>query len=134
MTDLKEIEETFALLDDWDDRYAYLIDLGRKLPAYPQDRRTEAYEVKGCVSKVWMILTTDHDRLRIQADSNGVITLGLIALIIAIYDDKPFSVLHTIDIEDIFDRLGFAEHLTINRRNGFFAMVETIKTYIATCK
>ena len=127
MTDLQTIEDTFNLLDDWEDRYAYLIDLGRDLPPFPEDQKTEAHLVQGCTSRVWMILSTEHNVLEIKADSDAHIVRGLIALVIATYDGKKITEISDIDMHAIFERLGLAEHLSPNRRNGFFAMVEKIK-------
>lgn len=128
VTDLKDIQDTFALLDNWEDRYAYLIDLGRKLPPYPEAARDETHLVKGCTSQVWMILKTEDGRLAILADSDAHIVRGLIALVIAVYDGQPVEKISEIDMEAIFSELGLSEHLSPNRRNGFFAMVGKIKS------
>lgn len=126
--DLEEIKATFSILDDWEDRYAYLIDLGRKLPPYPDAARDEAHIVKGCTSQVWMILTINDGRLAIMADSDAHIVRGLIALVIAVYDCRSVSEVASIDMEGIFKELGLSEHLSPNRRNGFFAMVGKIQS------
>lgn len=126
---LDEIEETFAILENWEDRYAYLIDLGRKLPPFPDEAKTEDFIVRGCTSQVWMILTRNDDgRISIQADSDAHIVRGLIALVIAVYNGAKVDDIKNIDMTAIFDRLGLAEHLSPNRRNGFFSMVERIKS------
>ena len=129
MPTLNEIQETFALLDDWEERYAYLIDLGRKLPDFPDDYKNECNLVKGCTSQVWMILKEDNGCLSIQADSDAHIVRGLIALVITTYNGQPVSNIQNIDMKAIFADLGLSEHLSPNRRNGFFAMVEKIKTF-----
>lgn len=131
MTDipkLAEIEETFSLLNDWEDRYAYLIDLGRQLPHFPDDQKTDSNIVRGCVSRVWMITDVTADGvLHVRADSDAHIVRGLIALVLAVYNGCKVPDIQAIDIKAIFERLGLAEHLSPNRRNGFFSMVERIK-------
>ncbi len=129
MPPLEEIQETFALLDDWEDRYAYLIDLGRKLPDFPENYKNECNLVKGCTSQVWMVLKEEEGHLSIQADSDAHIVRGLIALVIATYNNQPVSELTEINMESIFEDLGLSEHLSPNRRNGFFAMVGKIHSY-----
>ena len=125
---LNEIKETFDLLDDWEDRYAYLIDLGRKLPEFPDIYRNDINLVKGCTSQVWMVLKTDNCMLDIQADSDAHIVRGLIALVIVTYNEQAVSDVANIDMEQIFTDLGLSDHLSPNRRNGFFAMVEKVKS------
>ena len=131
MLDLTEIQETFSILDDWEDRYAYLIDLGRKLPDFPDNYKNECNLVKGCTSQVWMILREQDGKLSIQADSDAHIVRGLIAIVIATYNNQPVTELSNINMESIFNNLGLSEHLSPNRRNGFFAMVEKIKSFSA---
>jgi cysteine desulfuration protein SufE len=125
-TDINEIKETFALLHDWEDRYAYLIDLGRKLPDYPDDARDDVHLVKGCTSNVWMILNVVDGVICIQADSDAHIVRGLIALVVATYNGQSVDDIATIDMHQIFIDLGLSQHLSPNRRNGFFAMVERV--------
>lgn len=124
---LQTIIDTFSILDDWEDRYAYLIDLGRNLPSFPEDQKTEANIVKGCTSQVWMVLTIKNDKINIIADSDAHIVRGLIALVIAVYNDKSIPEMQSINIEALFSEIGLSDHLSPNRRNGFFAMVERIK-------
>lgn len=126
---LSEIEETFSLLDDWEDRYAYLIDLGRKLPEFPETYKNECNLVKGCTSQVWMVLKVDNGVLTIQADSDAHIVRGLIALVLANYNEQKVEDITSIDMEQFFSDLGLSDHLSPNRRNGFFAMVEKVKSF-----
>jgi cysteine desulfuration protein SufE len=126
---LPEIQETFALLDNWEDRYAYLIDLGRQLPPFPQALKTDETIVKGCTSRVWMVLTNQDGRVEILADSDAMIVRGLIALVIATYGGEAVDSLKDIDMEQIFSDLGLSDHLSPNRRNGFFAMVGKIQSF-----
>ncbi len=128
--DFTTIKETFSLIDDWEDRYAYLIDLGKNLPPFPGECKTEQHLVKGCTSQVWMILGKNNDStLNVKADSDAHIVRGLIALVIAIYNGMPLNEINSIDIEQEFNDIGLSDHLSPNRRNGFFAMVERVKAF-----
>lgn len=126
---LSELTENFSLFDDWEERYRYLLDLGKMLPPMDDILKTEGAEVKGCLSKVWMVSTEREDgRVHFIADSNGDITRGLIAILLAAYQDKTRAEIAAIDIEVIFKELGLDEHISPNRRNGFFAMVGRIRS------
>ncbi|PCH98822.1 MAG: cysteine desulfuration protein SufE [Alphaproteobacteria bacterium] len=129
MTKLQDIQDTFSLLDDWEDRYAYLIDLGRNLSDFPDEFCHDAYLVPGCTSRVWMILSFQNDAISIQGTSDAHIVRGLIALVIATYGGKTVTEVGQVDMEAVFKDLGLSEHLSPNRRNGFFSMVEKIKQY-----
>jgi cysteine desulfuration protein SufE len=127
MPTLQTITDTFSILDDWEDRYAYLIDLGRNLPPFPEEQKTDENIVQGCTSQVWMVLNIENDVINITSTSDAHIVRGLIALVIAVYNNKSLSDIKNIDIDDIFNDMGLSEHLSPNRRSGFFAMVEKIK-------
>lgn len=120
----------FALLDEWEERYRFIIDLGRQLPAMPEELKTEENRVHGCISRVWMvskIAATVPPRLDFLADSDAQIVKGLIAILLIIYANRtPQEILET-DIQEIFERLGLEQQLSPNRRNGFFAIVNRIK-------
>jgi cysteine desulfuration protein SufE len=128
---IDEINENFALLDEWDDRYRYLIELGRMLPPLPDAAHTEANKVQGCASQVW--LTTDiapgpsGPVLRFVGDSDAHIVRGLIAILLAIYSAKPARDILATDALVLFDRLGLREHLTPQRSNGLKSMVGRIR-------
>jgi len=123
-----ELLENFSLLDQWEERYAYLIDLGKRLPEFPESQKTEANLVRGCTSQVWLIEQKGQgDTINFLADSDAHIVRGLIALLYAVYNHRSKSEVAVFDIEDFFARLGLAEHLSPSRRNGFFAMVGRIK-------
>jgi len=133
---IDEIIDNFELLDDWDDRYRYIIELGRALPALPDDARTEANKVRGCASQVWVTTQTrpngaEGPVLEFDGDSDAHIVRGLIALLKVAYDGKLLAEIPSIDIEAMFRRIGLDQHLSPNRRSGFFAMVEKIKTLSA---
>ena len=125
---LEELTENFALFDDWEERYKYLIDLGKNLPAMPENLKTEDTMVQGCTSRVWMICETDEaGRHHFTADSDAHIVRGLIAILLTAYQNKTAEEIAGIDIEESFQNIGLDQHLSPNRRNGFFAMVERVK-------
>ncbi|MBX6421447.1 MAG: SufE family protein [Nevskia sp.] len=128
---LEQLAETFDLLGDWEERYRYLIELGRKLPPLPEAARTETNKVRGCMSQVWLVAETEPGpplRLRLRGDSDAHLVKGLIAVLFALYDGRtPREILDT-DLQGAFARLGLENHLTMNRRNGFYAMVERIRS------
>ncbi len=123
----EELKENFALLDEWDDRYAYLIDLGRKLPDLPEAWKTETTKVRGCMSQVWLVPGGTAQSFRFAADSDSSIVKGLIAVLASLFSNKPAADVATTDAEDEFRALGLDQHLSPNRRNGFVAMVGRIK-------
>src|SRR3954471_5104050 len=132
-----ELTENFALFDDWDDRYRYLIDLGRKLPVLPEAYKTDSYKVRGCMSQVWLVpqLTkTDNGpvRLSFAADSDAHIVKGLIAVLGVLFSGKPTTEIAGTDAEGAFKQLGLDQHLSPSRRNGLVAMVEKIKGYTSS--
>lgn len=126
-----ELHDTLTLLPGWEDRYAYLIDLGRALPPMPDALKTDAVLVPGCTSRVWLLAETQtHNALptfHFTIDSDAAIVKGLCAVLMIYYQDKTASEIASIDICARFGELGLAEHLTPNRRNGFFAMVERLR-------
>jgi cysteine desulfuration protein SufE len=128
---IDEINENFALLDEWDDRYRYLIELGRMMPPLPDASRTDVNKVQGCASQVW--LTTDiapgpsGPVLTFVGDSDAHIVRGLIAILLAIYSHKPAHDILATDALALFDRLGLREHLTPQRSNGLKSMVGRIR-------
>ena len=129
---LTDLKENFAMFDDWNGRYEYLIDLGRKLPPMEEALKTDATEVKGCVSKVWLHAQKDAEgKFHLAADSDGTITKGLVYIVLSAYDGKAANEIRAIDIHDLFRDVGLEEHLSPNRRNGFFAMVEKIQALAA---
>lgn len=126
---LEELKENFALFDDWEERYRYLIDLGRQLPKMEEAQKTDENIVRGCTSRVWMVADYSGGKIHFIADSDAHIVRGLIALLIATYQDKSPQEIACIDIEAAFKEIGLDQHLSPSRRNGFFSMVEKIKSY-----
>ena len=129
--DINAIIDDFELLDSWDDRYRYVIELGRKLPAFPEDARTEANKVQGCASQVWLVSerpTNEGDaRLVFRGDSDAHIVRGLIAILLALYSGRTASEIAKTDPGAVFERIGLREHLTPQRSNGLRSMVERIR-------
>lgn len=128
---LKELEESFSLFDSWEDRYRYLIDLGAELPPMDEALKTPETIVKGCTSQVWLIAETNNGKFHFTADSDAQIVRGLIYLLLAACQDRTAAEINSVDIAGAFDRMGLHQHLSPNRRNGFFAMVERIRTLAA---
>jgi cysteine desulfuration protein SufE len=128
---LEEIIENFNFLDDWEDRYRYLIELGRTLEPLPEAAYTDANKVLGCASQVWLETTVDNTGgepiVRFKGDSDAHIVRGLIALALALYSGKTPSEIITTDAQPLFRDLGLAAHLTPQRSNGVRSMVERIK-------
>lgn len=129
MQNIDEILESFSLIDDWEDRYSLLIDLGKKLPDFPEHQKIDQNLVKGCVSRVWMIPKIDSGVFTFDGDSDAHIVRGLVGLLHIIYNGQPVSHLKTIDIKDIFAKLGLEQNLSPNRRNGLYAMIEKIRGF-----
>ena len=124
---LEELAESFSLFDTWEDRYRYLIDFGGRLPPMDNTLKTDNNLVKGCTSRVWMAGGVKDGVFHFEADSDAQIVRGLVYLLFMAYQDKPVSEVRTLDIRKFFERLGLEQHLSPNRRNGFFAMVERIR-------
>lgn len=129
---IEELSENFALFSDWEERYRYLIDLGRTLPEMDPALRTDETLVRGCTSLVWMVLEIKDGRLCIQADSDAHIVRGLIALLLSAYQGRTLDEARQVDIEAQFRAIGLEQNLSPNRRNGFFAMVERIQSRVAS--
>lgn len=130
---IDEILENFALLDDWDDRYRYIIELGRTLPDLPDTARIDVNKVQGCASQVWLTTRIEPNGaagpvLTFAGDSDAHIVRGLVAILFALYSGKGARDILAIDAPAVFDRLGLREHLTPQRSNGLRSMVERIRT------
>lgn len=122
-----EISENLSFLDDWEDRYRYLIELGQALPPLAPSERSPENKVHGCVSQVWLVSERDDDALRYRGESDAMIVQGLVAVLIALYSGRPASEIAGTDAIAIFDKLGLREHLTMQRSNGLVAMVNRIR-------
>ena len=124
----QEIIEEFSLFEDWMQRYEYMIELGKSLPLIPAEFKTDDNIIKGCQSKVWVHAQLDQDKLQFSADSDAIITKGIIAILI-----RAFSNQHPKDIlaadTDFIDEIGLKEHLSPTRANGLVSMIKQIKLY-----
>ena len=128
---LDEILSNFELLEDWEERYRYLIELGRMMPPLPDEARNDRTKVMGCASQVWLESLVERPNgepvLRFRGDSDAHIVRGLIALLIALRSGRPASEIAEADPQQTFRALGLSEHLTPQRSNGLRSMVERIK-------
>jgi cysteine desulfuration protein SufE len=126
----QEIVDEFAFFGDWTERYQYLIDLGKQLPDFPEDLKTEDYRVHGCQSMVWLVPSGNPDSLHFQATSDSAIVSGLIALVLRVYSDRSARDIVSTDPRFI-EAIGLAKHLSPTRSNGLAAMLAKIKAYAA---
>jgi cysteine desulfuration protein SufE len=129
---IDEILENFEFLDDWEDRYRYLIELGRTLEPLPDEAHNAATKVQGCASQVWLETKVTGEAegepiLHFRGDSDAHIVRGLVALVLALYSDRPAKEIVETEAAPLFERLGFSQHLTPQRSNGLRSMVERIK-------
>jgi cysteine desulfuration protein SufE len=130
---IDEITENFALLDEWDDRYRYLIELGRALTPLPEGTRSDANKVQGCASQVWLSTKVEPNGsgepvLSFAGDSDAHIVRGLIAVLFALFSGRPAREILSTDAIALFEKLGLREHLTPQRSNGFRSMVDRIRS------
>lgn len=121
----QELREEFEMFDNWMDRYQYIIDMGKQLPVFPAEWKTEEYKIQGCQSNVWMNHSLEGETLRFQATSDAAIVSGLIAVLLRIYSDRPASEIAQSEPHFLVD-LGLDKHLSPTRSNGLHAMLERI--------
>jgi len=123
-----EIVEDFNFFPEWADKYEYLIELGKKLKGYPEDKRTDDYKVKGCQSSVWLTTEEKDGRIFFKADSDSTIVKGLIALLTRVLSgQKPDDIVNA--KLDFIDKIGLRQHLAQTRANGLSAMIKQMKMY-----
>lgn len=125
--DFDEIAETFEFLDEWEDRYRHVIELGRALEPMPEELKVPANKVQGCASQVWLFPRIDGGRFDFLGDSDAMIVRGLIAVLHALYAGRPLAEVPGLDAGAALKRLGLDEHLSSQRSNGLRAMVERIR-------
>lgn len=123
-----EIAENLSYLDDWEDRYRYLIELGQALPPLAESEKTAETKISGCVSQVWLVSDKAGDTLTYRGESDAMIVRGLVAVLVALYSGRPAKEIAETDAIAIFDELGLREHLTTQRSNGLAAMVQRIRS------
>jgi cysteine desulfuration protein SufE len=124
----EDIRENLSYLDDWEDRYKYIIELGQALPALSDGEKTAANKVQGCVSQVWLVTERYRDSLSYRGESDAMIVRGLVAILVALYSGRPAAEIAVTDAIQIFDELGLREHLSTQRSNGLVAMVNRIRS------
>ena len=125
---LADLQSDFAVLDDWEDRYRYIIELGRTLPPMAPALKTEATKVRGCASQVWLVSDAhSSNTMHFIGESDAHIVQGLIAILFAVYEGKTPREVVSLDPATVFDALGLKEHLTPQRSNGLASMVERIR-------
>ena len=129
---IEELIENFEFLENWEDKYSYIIELGKLIEPLDEEYRTEEWKVRGCQSQVWLEPTLTDGKLHFKGDSDALIVKGLIAIVLMIYSDKSVQEIKEIEVEEIFAKLGLQEHLSPSRRNGLFSLVEKIKYYATT--
>ncbi len=132
MPEIKEVQEDiiaeFQMFDDWMQRYEYLIDLGKSLPLISEEYKVDDNIIKGCQSRVWLHAEGDKDAVHFTADSDAILTKGLIALLIRVFDDQPAEAISSADLY-FLDQIGLKEHLSPTRANGLLSMVKQMKFY-----
>jgi cysteine desulfuration protein SufE len=128
----KEIVEDMAFFDDWEQRYQYIIDLGKSIPPIDESLKTNENIVRGCQSNVWLVSTERDGKLQFHADSDAVIVNGLLALVIAVFNDKTMAQILGFDINGYFNELDLERHITPTRGNGLQAIVAKIQAIAKT--
>ena len=131
MVTFDDIAADFAFLDEWDDRYKYLIDLGRNLAPYPDEFRAEAHKVRGCASQVWLHEIRDGDTINLLGDSDAHIVKGLVALLLALYSGKMASEILAMNPDEKLAAFDLDGHLTPQRSNGLHSMIKRIRDIAA---
>ncbi len=128
-----EFTERFNRLHSWEDRYRYLIQLGRKLEPFPEEFRDQEHLVPGCLSQVWLVTVegSDPSKMVFRGDSDAHIVKGLIAVLLMMYAGKNAEEILSTDLEGLFERLDLGQHLSVNRRNGFYSMTLKIREQAA---
>ena len=124
---LDELLDTFEFFDDWEDKYRFIIDLGKELPGLPDVDKTEDHLIRGCQSQVWLIFESTDEQLRFNMDSDAHIVRGLIAVVLIAIQNRSAADIQRLDIEEIFSQLDLLAHLSVTRGNGLRAMVSRVK-------
>lgn len=130
-TTIDDILDSFEFLDDWEERYSYIIDLGKSLPAFPDSEKVEANYVHGCQSQVWLIHKIDPDsgKLYLLIESDAIIVKGLAAVVLATFNAKTPAQIVALDIDAIFEKMDLMRHISPTRGNGLRAMIELVKRH-----
>jgi cysteine desulfuration protein SufE len=125
--EIKQLIDEFGLFDDWEEKYSYIIELGKTLPKLNDDEKVEKNKVSGCVSQVWLISKEEDGKLFFYADSDALIVKGLLAIVIKIFTGKTRIEIQNINFMDIFNQLDLKNHLSQSRSNGLFSVISQIR-------
>lgn len=126
-TEIEDLVDEFDLLGDWEERYKYLIDMGKALPDMPEADRTDTNKVKGCVSQVWLVTEPGEEAIVFRADSDAHIVRGLAALLLRLYSGRSRKEILSVDAREVLRRIGLDEHLSPQRSNGLNSMIGRIR-------
>ncbi len=127
MQSIEEFLDDFDFIEDWEDKYIYIIEQGRNVPDLPEQFKVPANIVEGCQSRVWVMAVPEGEKLTFQADSDSQIVKGLVAVVLMFYSGKTPTEITQLDIRSVFERMDLERHLSGNRSNGLKSMVEKIK-------
>ena len=130
---LDELLDTFEFFDDWEDKYRFIIDLGKELPGLPDVDKTDDHLIRGCQSQVWLTYESTDEQLRFNMDSDAHIVRGLIAVVLIAIQNRSAADIQRLDIEEIFSQLDLLAHLSVTRGNGLRAMVSRVKEIARGC-
>lgn len=130
----EDILEALSFFDSWEDRYKYIIDLGKELPALDPAKRTDEHIVRGCQSQVWLVANEEGGKLYFEADSDAFIVKGLLGVVLAAYNAKTPAQITEFDIDAYFEQLNLLKHLSATRGNGLQAMVQKIQRIAAAAQ
>lgn len=129
----EELIENFSFFENWEEKYQYVIDLGRSLEPLDESLKTDVWKVQGCQSQVWLVPKFNNNTIHFYGDSDAILVKGIIAIVLLIYNDKTPQEIKSIAVEEIFVKLGLEENLTPSRRNGMMSMVAKIREYADNC-
>ena len=125
--EINQLIEEFELFDDWEEKYSYIIELGKKLPKLDEAEKVESNKVNGCVSQVWLVIKQNHEKLYFYADSDAMIVKGLLAIVLRIYSGKTKDQINKINFEQVFTKLDLKNHLSPSRSNGLFSVIRKVQ-------
>lgn len=131
--DINELIDNFSFFESWEEKYQYVIDLGRSLETLDDCFKTETWKVQGCQSQVWLVPEFKDGKIHFKGDSDAILVKGIIAIVLLIYNDKSPQEIKSVDVKEIFVKLGLEENLTPSRRNGMMSMVAKIREYAENC-
>jgi len=132
--DIQDLIDDFAFLDDWEDRYMHVIDMGKSMPPLSPEEKTDVHKVKGCVSQVWLISDVQNGKLMFRGDSDAHIVKGLVAVVLRIFSNRTAAQIMSLQVGEILKALELDEHLSPQRSNGLKAMIERIQSQAQALK